>query len=70
MFRRAPLALPILTAIVLLARGAFYPVPASSNLPAGEFWRLPWRADAAHSISGYGYGEGTHDGGEKDSWPT
>jgi len=27
-----------------------------------EFWRLPWKATVAHSVSGFGYGEGTHDG--------
>ena len=63
MMRR--LILFLLTTII--AASISYPlfsVPSSASsdihLPAGEFWRLPWKADSSHSVGGYGYGEGTH----------
>jgi hypothetical protein len=38
----------------------------SATMPAGEFWRLPWKADSSRIVSGYGYNEGTHD--DLDAW--
>ena len=38
----------------------------SATMAPGEFWRLPWRADAGRIVSGNGYGEATHD--DDDHW--
>jgi murein DD-endopeptidase MepM/ murein hydrolase activator NlpD len=42
------------------------PDDARATMPSGEYWRLPWKADSTRNVSGYGYGEGTHD--DLDHW--
>ncbi|MHB8684733.1 MAG: M23 family metallopeptidase [Dehalococcoidia bacterium] len=63
MTRQSLLFLLVLCAAVALVLAASVPRPAHSTLVPGEFWRLPWRADSSHSVSGNGYGEDTHASG-------
>src|SRR3990172_3313968 len=43
-------------------------VSSAPDLSPGEFWRLPWRAQAVHNVGGYGYGEGTTHSTGNDYW--